>query len=243
MESELDIIQSVFTPDIFDVKETAVSHYIISDNKNRCLNIKINPDEIYVYRLDKCYFSGNNLLASLDTLAILLNRNKISLEDGSTIYTKCPGIEVSLKFLRLLTSGKSWYNSKGYISSNITEEERHNNLILSNTFEKNMNLVCEKKISEVTGKNKNIFISGIKRETKRIMKSAREMIDYTDKSTSEYIQDLYEFILNSDGESCNEYIIINNIISDLSILLLYDPHLTKTFGGKTPKTRRRKIKN
>jgi len=61
---------------------------------------------------------------------------EISLEDKSNLITICDGKEIksSLALLNILSTGKSWYNSKGYFSRNYENELEHNSKILNLTI-------------------------------------------------------------------------------------------------------------
>lgn len=114
--------------------------YQISYQKSICLHIVITLYEsktyiknIYLKKLDKCFISGSNLLQMLENFAadfdIVI---PILLTDESfiTLYEK----NISLKYLSLLKSGKSWYNTLGYVSADYETEQAHNQAIINMPF-------------------------------------------------------------------------------------------------------------
>jgi len=149
--NEFDILQSVFPPDKFDIIIDKHGGYDITSG-DLCLYMKINTNDIFIGELHKCAYKGTELLSLVDLFAKKMNISKISLVDGSEIETNC-GISISLKYLKLLTSGESWYNSFGYISDNFENEKTHNKGIIDIPFVDMMELVKEKMISEFNKKN------------------------------------------------------------------------------------------
>lgn len=91
------------------------------------MELEFFEDHIYIISLNKCGVnSGTYLLGKIDILAGLMPKIKyIELRDGSTININ--NVDIDLAFLKILTKGKSWYNSLGYVSSNYSKEILHNN--------------------------------------------------------------------------------------------------------------------
>ena len=88
-------------------------------------NIKVNM-------ISKCYSSGTLFLSKLEKLARVLNLNYINLEDKSNLIFDCKRkIKIDLSLLYILSTGQSWYNSKGYLSSNYENEIDNNSKIIN----------------------------------------------------------------------------------------------------------------
>jgi hypothetical protein len=87
--------------------------------------------EIFINHLDKCESgSGTDLLSKVEYLSRQIGIRKLGLIDGSTIRTNC-GTSFPLKTLYTLTTGQSWYNSKGYIDPyNQNKIKKHNKSII-----------------------------------------------------------------------------------------------------------------
>ena len=104
-----------------------------------CLNFKLIEDEgddgtvLYVSKLFKCggdERTGPALLKLIDKLAESIPRVKyIELQDGSSIHV-CT-VDIDLRYLKILTTGESWYNSFGYKSVNHDANVAHNAVIIN----------------------------------------------------------------------------------------------------------------
>ena len=104
-----------------------------------CLNFKLIEDEgddgtvLYVSTLFKCggdERTGPALLKLIDKLAESIPRVKyIELQDGSSIHV-CT-VDIDLRYLKILTTGESWYNSFGYKSVNHDANVAHNAVIIN----------------------------------------------------------------------------------------------------------------
>jgi len=85
--------------------------FILSINENNKEN-----SNLYIKRLDKCNSaSGTELLKLVESLSKSLGINSLNLIDMSTKLTECGPPLFSLSTLYILTTGRTWYNSKGYI--------------------------------------------------------------------------------------------------------------------------------
>jgi hypothetical protein len=155
METEMDFINSVFTPDLFNV--TSNGHHIFINSKDgdkNCLILKIIEDTIKIVELQKCNITGTLSLSLVEKLATIMpNIRYISLSDVSLITTNCGDrdghkIVIDLATLKILTKGMSWYNSLGYYSPDFREEQRRNSEILRMSFEDVIQLCTIKKIDE-----------------------------------------------------------------------------------------------
>ena len=90
--------------------------------------IQFFEDHIYIERLGRCELKGGETLDIIEKIAKQLgNISYISLEDDSTlkVYPEFD-IWINLYIYKILTKGKSWYNSLEYYSNNYTEELEEN---------------------------------------------------------------------------------------------------------------------
>ena len=105
-----------------------------------CLQLIITPlESIVVSTLTKCTDvtrnegSGNALMLKVSQLAKTLKIDTIQLYDDSKVRI-CGDAkdttEVDLFRLKILTKGKSWYNSLGYKSEYYAEEIEHNREVI-----------------------------------------------------------------------------------------------------------------
>jgi len=102
------------------------------------LQYKPKDNTIHVNMIQKCSTSGTLFLENLDKLAEILQVNEIRLEDKSNIIFICDGkkITIEMPILYILSTGRSWYNSKGYISSDSENEIIHNSEIIQQDMTK-----------------------------------------------------------------------------------------------------------
>ena len=121
-----EIISSVFLPEMFTINECDEDHdegykcVEIKTTENRtCAQLQIYSDHIHINSLEKCgATTGSHMLEMIERMAERMgNINYITIGDGSNLFL-CPGIRgIPLATLKILTTGQSWYNSKGYISN------------------------------------------------------------------------------------------------------------------------------
>jgi hypothetical protein len=75
--------------------------------------------------------SGNSIIDISKKFGKKINASELSLTDGSELTSICKGYHFSMTYLYILSSGISWYNSKGFISRSFEEERQHNLKLLS----------------------------------------------------------------------------------------------------------------
>ena len=136
-----DSIQRIFPNDMFSTSKNKsplngyLKIYVRDRFQKNCIIFTIEKDLIYVDELTKCSSgSGTELLYKVEQFAIEMGIFKITLLDASKITTPCKNVDVSLKMLSILTTGKSWYNKLGYVSGDQDEIDSHNNLIIQMKF-------------------------------------------------------------------------------------------------------------
>lgn len=124
---QIEAINQIFPEPDYIVKKQTEGSYDIETADDFCFSIKIGENNIYISTLSKCNISGTEILNKIEKLAKLIpGITKINLTDGSVIMKKCgtKTYMLSLAYIKLLTKGKSWYNSLGYISDDYENEEK-----------------------------------------------------------------------------------------------------------------------
>ena len=144
LSSSLNI---VFSRDDYDItigKQSSQGVDIIIESKNPtlklCGNLNYNTKNnmLKINMISKCSSSGTVFLEKLDQLAKIMKIDSIELEDKSNLIFSCGGkkVKLELPLLYILSTGQSWYNSKGYISSNYEDEVDKNSKLLDITIDK-----------------------------------------------------------------------------------------------------------
>ena len=191
-EATIEIIRRVFSPKIITIEDKKLIKIIDLESHNICGSFVIYPDYIYIKRLDKCgSTSGTELLQMYDTLAQQLpNIKYIELEDRSEIEI-CKQ-KINLYILKILTTGQSWYNSKGYFSKNYESERSHNESIINKPYEEFIDTVYKKDLELFTDEN------SIEEYKKHIERHKKIVSDITNKSKR---NTLYKFEESSKQNS------------------------------------------
>ena len=129
----IEIIKRVFSGKDINIENKTDIH--ISEKGEDCALFIIYPDHIYIEALHKCgATTGNNLLEKFDILASEIpNMTYVRLDDDSNIQI-C-GREIKLYTLKILTTGQSWYNSKGYVSDNNDDQKTVNARVINMQYE------------------------------------------------------------------------------------------------------------
>ena len=123
----------------FDVTFEKHGSYKIKNGRDLCLEFEFIEDEddggtvLYISKIFKCGDSmplTRELIKVIEKLAESNPRVKyIKLEDGSSIHV-CT-VDIDLRYLKILTTGESWYNSFGYKSLNHDANVAHNAVIIN----------------------------------------------------------------------------------------------------------------
>jgi hypothetical protein len=138
----------------FDVKFENGS-YKIKNGRNLCLEFEFIEDEdedehddgtvLYISKIFKCSDDSKHntreVIKLIETMAKSIpappwSRVKyIKLEDGSSINVcagqNSSGMNIDLRYLKILTTGESWYNSFGYKSANHDANVAHNAVLIN----------------------------------------------------------------------------------------------------------------
>lgn len=235
--SEIDILQSVFNQDLFNIKIDKEGNFNISSKDGQlCLKIGFYDKEIIIYKLEKCNTNGTLLLNLVEKFAEKFAEKFpkfrfLSLIDDSKIITKCIDdddypLMIDLAPLKILTKGMSWYNSLGFLSTNYDEEVQQNEKILQMPFKDTMLMASN--------------IKYIKTDSKMILDDAHQLFPDIDiqMETGKYVNKILESINfrfdNSDELSCEKFKFIKNLLAIMSHILDYDYQLYKRIGN--PKT-------
>jgi hypothetical protein len=153
----LSKMYSIFNPSIYEIfisNNTGDINLIINDKTdNMCGNLIYynNTNELFVNKIEKCNLSGTQFLNNLDELANILQLEEIILEDKSNIIIKCKKLKykINLALLNILSTGISWYNSKGYISANYVNEIEHNSNIINLSMEELLKIINYKPYNDI----------------------------------------------------------------------------------------------
>ena len=118
--------------------------YKIKNGRDLCLEFEFIEDEddggtvLYISKIFKC---SDNMPLTRKVINLIEEMAKsipappwsrikyIKLEDGSSIHV-CT-VDIDLRYLKILTTGESWYNSFGYKSVNHDANVDHNAVIIN----------------------------------------------------------------------------------------------------------------
>lgn len=117
--------------------------YKIKNGRNLCLEFEFIEDEdedgivLYISKIFKCGDGKytREVIKLIETMAKTISAppwsrvKYIKLEDGSSIHV-CT-VDIDLRYLKILTTGESWYNSFGYKSLNHDANVAHNAAIIN----------------------------------------------------------------------------------------------------------------
>ena len=134
----------------FDVKFENGS-YKIKNGRDLCLEFEFIDGDgddgtvLYISKIFKCSddskYNTREVIKLIETMAKSIpappwSRVKyIKLEDGSSINVcagqNSSGMNIDLRYLKILTTGESWYNSFGYKSANHDANVAHNAVLIN----------------------------------------------------------------------------------------------------------------
>jgi len=209
-------------------------------NESNCITFTINQtnNTIIIDSLDKCgHNNGNKLLNILEQFANSIKITQIKLLDRSHIYFCNERYQISLSMLSILSTGKSWYNNLGYLSTNFNKEQIINNKLI------------EKKLIDVI--KFDTLNNTIKDTITRITSNIDiDINNITIKELFILIKSYLKTITNNcDQLTINNILNINNLIEILQQYIIYDYTLIKNIssniGGKKTRKKRKnkKFKN
>lgn len=228
-EQITEILNRVFAPDIFEIKQQTKDFFLIETRDSKeCLQLIIQPPIIYVHQIQKCGIKGDEILQKIDELAKQMpNIKRLLLLDGSVI-SKC-GIDLDLATIKILTKGESWYNSKGYVSADYDEEKKQHTEIMNSEFE--------------------AFIDKFKNPAS-IKERCAQLFPYLDMKTTVkmYFNSVLDIINQEDCDESSEKIELLKKITDMLqrkevYNRILEKKANKTKGGKTKGKRRQTKKH
>ena len=165
-------------------------------------------DHVYIERLGRCELKGGETLDIIEKIAKQLgNISYISLEDDSTlkVYPEFD-IWINLYIYKILTKGKSWYNSLDYYSDNYTKELEDNSKFKTMTIKEFQEEVKSSDINNKKyNKHLNDFPDIFSFESKESMtvpdfyNKIMEIIgkDEPDEEKAEWLENDLNFVLES----------------------------------------------
>ena len=220
--------------------------YKIKNGRDLCLEFEFIEDEddggtvLHISKIFKC---SDNMPLTRKVINLIEEMAKsipappwsrikyIKLEDGSSIHV-CT-VDIDLRYLKILTTGESWYNSFGYKSVNHDANVEHNAVIINKPMDE---LLPELYDQEYIEEFKSLF---------------PELS--TDLTVKEYVTAMSKEIPRSGTRSCteeqeNKAELLFNLVHSIgrSGMLEYDFRLQKMVergasraGGKRNKRSRR----
>jgi hypothetical protein len=75
--------------------------------------------------------TGNTIISIAKIFGCMIKAEELSLRDHSRLEAICPRNSISMIKLYILSTGMSWYNSKGFVSEMFSMEQQHNSALLS----------------------------------------------------------------------------------------------------------------
>lgn len=93
---------------------------------NRVPDIHINYINGVVQQI-----TGNTIISIAKIFGCMIKAEELSLRDHSRLEAICPRNSISMIKLYILSTGISWYNSKGFVSEMFSMEQQHNSALLS----------------------------------------------------------------------------------------------------------------
>lgn len=223
-------LQLLFPPKIFNVNINGQGSNIVSviiTNKTEedviCVKFTIRVQEriIQLNSLLKCRVTGDDgtgtaLLSKVETFAKQLGITHITLDDESNIYI-C-GNEIVLAHFKILTTGISWYNKLGYVSS------RHASDMIANSA-----FIASPIATQLTEDMRNTF-----------------HLTSSDETVQSYVTRIFTSILQQEP-TCNQediergkylHMIVNRLKGNIS----YNTELTKELTTSQQRAGRRKLR-
>ena len=179
-ETTIKTIKRIFSGKDINITNEIEIH--ISEKGEDCALFIIYPDHIYIEALHKCgTTTGNNLLEKFDILASEIpNMTYIRLDDDSNI--ELCGREIKLYTLKILTTGQSWYNSKGYVSDNNDDQKTVNARIINMPYEE--------------------FRDKLSAQEATVIDTGNRLFPETTKKTT--VQDYFKYVLNDINRNIKE---------------------------------------
>jgi hypothetical protein len=133
--------------------------------------------------------SGNSIIDISKKFGKKINASELSLTDGSGLTSICKGYNFSMIYLYILSTGVSWYNSKGFVSRSFQEEREHNNKLLSLNIIDFLDAQCMYKIKNMKIKKTQTmdeFGEEKRTEPEKFYSNLEIFFDFFKKYTKQY---------------------------------------------------------
>ena len=135
MSDKIPILYKYFKEEYFFIDEEEPGTIVVHPRDKEyleCLKLKIEGNDMKVDYLSKCSYrlSGSQTLAIVNKFAKEVGITTVKLKDKSDLPGICYNYPIPLYILYILSTGKSWYNSYGYISKTYASEVEHNSRLL-----------------------------------------------------------------------------------------------------------------
>jgi hypothetical protein len=181
-EKTIETIKRIFSPKIIEINNKININIIDSECDGICALFVIYPDHIHIKALAKCgTTTGNNLLEKFDRLVSEIpNMTYVMLDDESNI--ELCGHKIKLYTLKILTTGQSWYNSKGYVSDNNDDQKTVNARIINTQYEE--------------------FRDKLSAQEATVIDTGNRLFPETPKKTT--VQDYFKYVLNDINRNIKE---------------------------------------
>jgi len=170
----------------------------INEDDYHCLYLMIEPAKIHIENLNKCGpYTGTDMMFRVINYAKETKIPKLELMDKSKKFI-CDGA-INLAYLNILTTGQSWYNSKGFISNKTNAEKTNNLLVINKPFNKLVEVI----INNLT----NIDMPSIVKNLKRlglIEKDIFELQALIKNSEKEELKAKFKKLINSTIKANND---------------------------------------
>ena len=234
--------EPTFTIREFFPKEGEIK-FIIGSGETNCLVVYFFEDYIKIGLIEKCEIRGSETLHKTEQIGLRLdNINYICLEDDANveIYPNSD-IEIDLGIFKILTKGKSWYNSLGYVSEFYSKEVEDNKKIIEMTvskFQEKIKLLTidelpkkhtieyyEKQLKEYNSQLPNQINEYMKGTIQKKISDTESIIDHIDDYLKGQIDN---FLRSYDINLSNLLPLFTDIFSDKSI----DTMTVKEFYNK-----------
>ena len=182
-KATMEIVQRVFSDKNVTIESEEYIRIRTKDG-GKCALFSLYLDHIYIDSLSKCgSTSGGDLLTMIYTIAKEMpNIKYIELVDASQI--KICSTKISLRILKILTTGQSWYNSHGYYSANYESEKSHNEEIINMNYENFIDIVYKKRLEKFKYENSI-------EQLRNLLESRKEQLSTISKSDN---KEKYQFI-------------------------------------------------
>ncbi len=186
---------------------------------NECLTIRINDNNVELFQLNKCSYQGKTNLEKLIKYIKYLNSLEELKDKFLFIYlydvseVKIKDMFIPLWLLSILSIGKSWYNTFGFISDDYDSEIEKNNLII----QKNIKDFLYESYNKLYTRN-NINIDRITLKSNKSKKIIEQFLEYYNNDNT--VQDIFIEIKNKlmkNDISLEELLIINELLYMITI--------------------------